>query len=419
MSPDEVGILIQDRVPAYISWEQYLTNQRRISENRSIPNAQGVPRRGEALLSGLIICGSCGHHMNVSYFAKQTKKPHYWCDSHLHDERKQPCYGLKAPPVDELVTQQVLRALEPATIGLSIQAAMDIERERDRLHQHWRQRVERARYNSQRAERQYQCVEPENRLVARTVEQQWEEALRQERQLREEYARFAAETPASLSASDQQRIRAAAESVSRLWLAPETKPEDRKEIIRCLVERVVVHVQADSEYVDTTIHWRGGFTSQHQVVRPVGRYNQLRDYDLLIERIKTLHREGNSLPALAEKLNKEGFTPPRRRGNFSRYTLHILMSRLGLVGELQRDGMLGPDEWWVPNLAARLEIRVPKIYYWVKQGWVHSRRTSAERHWIVWADDDELKRLEELRGQRNSYTAQRNPKLVTPKVRKV
>jgi hypothetical protein len=170
--------------------------------------------------------------------------------------------------------------------------------------------------------------------------------------------------------------------------------------------------------VDTTIHWRGGFTSQHQVVRPVGRYTQLRDYDLLVERIKTLHREGNSLPAIADKLNTEGFTPPRRRGNFSRYTLNAMMSSLGLVGELQREGILGPDEWWVPNLATRLEMSVPKIYYWIKQKWVHSRRTSAERHWIVWADDEELKRLEELRGQHNSYTAQRNPKLVTPKVRK-
>lgn len=185
-----------------------------------------------------------------------------------------------------------------------------------------------------------------------------------------------------------------------------------------MVDRVVVHVQSHSEYVDATIHWHGGFTSQHQVVRPVGSYAQLRDHDVLVERIKTLHREGNTVPAIAERLNQEGFVPPRRRGIFSVRTLSSLMQRLELAGELRRDGMLGAHEWWIKDLADKLETPVPKVYYWVHQGWIHSRKTPSGQHWIVWADDDELKRLQQLRQQRNSYTAQRNPKLVTPKLRK-
>jgi len=116
--------------------------------------------------------------LNVGYQPEKTKKPHSWCDTHLFEEREQPCFGLKAPPVDELVAQQVLRALEPAAVDLSLQAATDSKRERERLHQHWRQRLERAQYESQRVERQYQSVEPENRLVARTLEQRWDESLR-------------------------------------------------------------------------------------------------------------------------------------------------------------------------------------------------------------------------------------------------
>ena len=218
-------------------------------------------------------------------------------------------------------------------MDLSLQAAADIKRERERLHQHWTQRLERAQYESQRAERQYQSVEPENRLVARTLEQRWEESLRQERQLREEYDRFLATTPASLSDADAERIRAASRNISALWHAADTTPQDRKAIVRCLVDRVVVHVEQRSEYVDVTIHWHGGFTSQHQVVRPVFCYTQLRDYDLLIARIKTLHQEGKSVPAIAEQLNQEGFVPPRRRGMFSVGTLAPIMERLGLVGE--------------------------------------------------------------------------------------
>jgi len=334
------------------------------------------------------------------------------------EEREQPCFGLKAPPVDELVAQQVLRALEPAAVELSLQAATDIQRERERLHRHWRQRLERAHYEVERAERQYQSVEPENRLVARTLEQRWEESLRQQRQLREEHDRFLAKTPAGLSDDDAQRIRAASGDISSLWHAADTPPQDRQAIVRCLVDRVVVHVDQHSEYVDVTIHWHGGFTSQHQVVRPVGCYTQLRDYDLLITRIKTLYQQGKTVPAIAERLNQEGFVPPRRRGVFSVGTVAPLVEKLGLVGELYRDDLLGSDESWIRDLATQLEVPPNKVHYWRTQGWVHSRRTPSGRHWIVWADDDELKRLKKLKAQRNSYTAKRNPELVTPKARK-
>jgi DNA invertase Pin-like site-specific DNA recombinase len=417
LSPDEIRVLIQGRVPAYISWEQYLANQRRLSENRSFPGAQGAVRSGRALLSGLVVCGRCRHRMNVGYQPGKTRKPHYWCDTHLFEEREEPCVGLKAPPVDELVAQQVMRALEPAAVDLSLKAATDIKLERERLHQHWQQRLERAQYESQRAERQYQSVEPENRLVVRTLEQRWENLLRQERQLREEYDRFLAATPASLSDADVERIRAATQNISTLWHAADTTPQDRKAIVRCLVDHVVVHVEKHSEHVDVTIHWHGGFTSQHHVVRPVGCYTQLRDYDLLIARIKALHQEGRSLPAIAEQLNQEGFVPPRRRGVFSVGSLAPIMERFGLAGELYRDDLLGHNEWWIRDLAIKLKIRPGKVHYWATQGWVHSRRT-AGKHWVVWADNDELKRLGKLKLECSSHTAQRNPKLVTPKIRK-
>lgn len=418
LPPDEVRVLIQGRVPAYIGWERYLANQRRLSENRSFPGAQGAARAGRALLSGLIVCSRCGHRMNVGYHPGKTKKPHYWCDTHLFEEREQPCFGLKAPPVDDLVAQQVLRALEPAAVDLSLQAATDIQRERERLHQHWRQRLERAQYESQRAERQYQSVEPENRLVARTLEQRWEESLRQERGLREEYDRFLAATPATLSAAEAERIRAASQNISMLWHAAATIPQDRKAIVRCLVDHVVVAVEQRSEHVDVTIHWHGGFTSQHHVVRPVGLYTQLRDYDLLIERIKTLHQEGKTVPAIAERLNQEGFVPPRRRGVFTVGALAPILQRLGLVGERYRDDLLGSNEWRIRDLATQLKLPPGKVHYWATQGWVHSRKTPSGKYWIIWADDDELKRLNKLKLQCSSYTAQRHPQLVTPKARK-
>jgi hypothetical protein len=299
-----------------------------------------------------------------------------------------------------------------------LQATTDIERERKCLHQHWQQRLERAEYDTQRAERQYQSVEPENRLVARTLEQRWEESLQQERELREEYHRFLAETPTNLSDTDVERIRALSQNISALWCAPDTTIQDRKEIVRCLVEQVVVHVELNSEYADVTICWHGGFKSQHQVIRPVLRYTQLRDYDLLVARIEALHQQGKSVPAIAEQLNREGFTTPSRRTTFSIGTLAPIMQRLGLVGELYRSDLLGSHEWWIRDLATELKAPIHKVYYWATHGWVHARKAPSGKHWIVWADDDELKRLKKLKLQRNSHTAQRNPELTTPKSRK-
>jgi DNA invertase Pin-like site-specific DNA recombinase len=419
LPPEEVRVLIPGRVPPYISWEQYLANQQRINENRSLPSSPGSPRRGRALLSGLVVCGRCQRHMTVEYHAENIKTPQYRCRSSFQEEGEEPCHSLKAPPVDELVAKQVLRALEPAALELSLQAATDIERERERLHQHWRQRLERSEYETRRAERQYQSVEPENRLVARTLEQRWEESLRQEHQLREEYDRFLAETPRNLSDAEVDRIGALSQNISSLWHAPDTTAQDRKTIVRCLVDQVVVHVEPHSEYVDMTICWHGGFKSQHQVVRPVRRYSQLRDHDVLMARIKTLHQEGKSVPAIAEHLNLEGFTTPGRRTVFSIGALAPIMQRLGLKGDLYRGDLLGPNEWWIRDLATRLKAPIHKVYYWSTHGWVHSRKAPSGKHWIVWADDDELTRLEDLKLQRNSHTAQRNPKLTTPKVRKL
>jgi hypothetical protein len=355
--------------------------------------------------------------MNVGYQPARKKQPHYWCDTHLFEEREQPCFGLKAPPVDELVAEQVLCALEPAALELSLQAAADIARERERLHEHWRQRMERAKYETQRAERQYQNVEPDNRLVARTLEQRWEESLREQRQLEEEYDRFLAATPVGLSETDVERIRVASQNIAALWHSPSMTSQDRKAIVRCLIDRVVVHVEQRSEYVDVTLHWHGGFTSQHQVVRPVGCFTQLRDYDLLTARVKALHGEGKTVPEIADRLNNEGFVPPRRRSAFSVHTLAPLMQQLGLVGERYRNDLLEADEWWIRDLAVKLDTPTSKVYYWAKEGWIHSRKAPSGKHWIVWADDAELKRLEKLKHLRNSYTSRRYPELVTPKAR--
>src|SRR3984893_12186230 len=214
----EGKVLQRDRLPAYITWERYLANQQRLVANRSWPDAPGVPRVGAALLPGLLVCGACGRRMHAGYRTKA--KPYYECMRRKLEGST--CCGLGAAAVDDVVSQQVLRALEPAALELTLQAMHNIGQDRDRLHQHWQQRLERATQEAERAERQYQAVEPENRLVARSLEQRWEEALRMQGALQEERDRFLQDQPRQLSEDERARIQALARDIPSLWNSPQT-----------------------------------------------------------------------------------------------------------------------------------------------------------------------------------------------------
>jgi hypothetical protein len=258
---------------------------------------------------------------------------HYYCRRHQQEARPQECYGLRAEVVDKLLAAEVLRALAPVALEVSLRAAEDIEAERARLERHWRQQWEQARYAAERAARQYRAVEPENRLVARALERQWEEALAAEAAIKEDYDRFLSEKPVRLTDAERGRIRALSEDLPALWRSPATTAADRKEVIRCLVERVEVVVRPDSDRAGVTIAWRGGGGSRHEVVRPVRRYAQQEDFGRLKARLGELRRAGDTAAAIAARLNEEGFTPSRRRGPFTPSSVRQLLCRWGLSGE--------------------------------------------------------------------------------------
>jgi DNA invertase Pin-like site-specific DNA recombinase len=409
----EWKVLQRDRLPAYITWEQFLANQERMRQNRSLPEAAGVPGGGEALLTRLLECGTCGRFLHAYYPGRADA--YYRCDTHRHTGEERVCHGLKAAAIDDMVSQQVLRALEPAALELSLAAAADIERDRERPHHHWQQRIERARYEVERAERQYQAVEPENRLVARALEGRWEEAMRGLRQIEEEYDRFLRGQPACLSEEERARIRELSRDIPALWEAPGTTAADRKEIIRLLVERVVVRVRRDSEEVEATIHWRGGATSHHTVVRPVRRYEHLHDFDRLVDHLTRWRREGYSAGQIVEELRAAGFRPPRNPAGYTKGQVQQLLRRCGLTDDRGKVGDLGPNEWWLSDLAGALDLPAFKLRDWAGRGWVNGRKTRAQQFWIIWADKSEQKRLRRLGALSRRGVVTFPEELITPK----
>ncbi|HMB06998.1 MAG TPA: recombinase family protein, partial [Isosphaeraceae bacterium] len=246
--------LIPDKVPAYITRDRDDANQRRHAENRARTASKGAPREGPSLLAGLVVCGRCGRRMTVHY-AGRGQILRYTCQTGAADAGARCRHALAGRVLDQLVADQVLAALRPGALDLSLAAAEDVIRERTALDENWRQRLERARLQAARVERQYQAAEPENRLVLRTLERRWEEALQEVRQLDEEYARFRQAQPTTLTRAEVDQIRDLARDLPALWDAPTTAPADRQRILRFLVERVEVAVEGVSDRVRVSITW--------------------------------------------------------------------------------------------------------------------------------------------------------------------
>jgi len=418
-SLDQCLVLLKDRCPAYITWQQYQANQRQMMDNQSRGQTRGPVREGSALLGGLLVCGRCGCRMMVQYDRSQSgrtanlNRPRYVCSRHAIEYGSALCQSLAGS-----ITRQILTILEPAALELSLSAAEDIERQRKKIDKQWQHRLERTQYDVNRAARQYHAVEPENRLVARELERQWE----QHRQLQEKYDRFCDERPATLTDLERDLIRTLSSDIPRLWNVSHNTSVDRQTIVRHLIERVVITAPANTQHVDLTIHWAGGFTSQHNLVRPVARYDQLDNYEQLMSRIFELRNQKKTSGQIAEQLNRDGFRPPKRRETFDAPIVRQLISRRVRTGKRPRvieSHILSENEWWLSDLTRHLQIPKPTLYNWIRRGFVNAEQLpGVQGPWVIWADTDEQDRLRRLhRCSRSWLNKPQAAELTQPKPR--
>ena len=415
-------VLIPDRLPAYITWEQYQANQARLEANRSRRSTPGAPRSGSSLLSGLVYCGRCQRRMLVGY--QTGRGPAYYLCAWDAAERAGPrCQSLTGRPLEELITSLVLEVMEPAKLELSLAAVGDLQAERKRLNKLWQQRLEQARYEARRAERQHEIIDPENRLVARELEQRWERLLLEQHKLEEEYDRFLHEQPPDVTESERRSLLKLSSDQPGIWHAKTTTIQDRQEIVRLLIERIVVACRGRTEWVDVTVRWAGGVETQHVLRRPVMGYEQLSDYESLRDRVLELRKSGCSSARIAEELNRAGHRPPRGGPRFSSHMIIEFLKRLGLHGSSPGPKLdktsLGPHEWGIKALAHHLGMSQITLYHWCRRGWVHHRKLpGAKGCVIVWADTRELKRLRRLYAFRPTNSPPPYPaELTTPGIR--
>jgi hypothetical protein len=399
---DEWLARIEGALPAYISVEQYRANLARLAANDPRADTPGAVRYGPALLTGLLRCGRCARRMTVTYHVDNgVPRISYDCTGARAEYGGPACQHLSGRCLDVFVTGQVLAALVPAATEVSLRAAEQILADRAGIEKIWRLRLERAQIDVDRAQRCYRLAEPENRLVVRALEKDWEAALAAQQQLTEDWHRFCQSAPPALTTQQKAAITAAAADLPGLWSAPSTTNADRKEVIRAVIDEITIAIRGRSELVDVTVGWAGGQQTHEVIRRPIQRFEDLSYYPHLAERITELANAGWDPQRIAGQLNTEGFLPARGAGPIRHRLVTQIQHRAGAPITHRRqplpahpDDAPGKHEWWLPLLAAELGVTTGTIRKWLHQGRIAGRQETRHPHrWIIHADPGELAEL--------------------------
>jgi DNA invertase Pin-like site-specific DNA recombinase len=393
LPPEQWKVKLLDRFPRYITWQQYLDNQKRLYDNCTNRDRKGPPRSGAALVAGIVFC-NCGRRMTVGYNTDHSGG--YYCNRHQTIAGVSSCRcTITCQALDEFVIEKTLQALEPAAIELSIRAVEDESVRRQQLEKQFEHRLQRAQYEADLTSRRYQSVDPSNRLVAATLEKQWETGLTDLQTAQQEIDNFRSQCSIQISDQERTTILATCNDIRSLWINLGTQV-DRKEIIRLMLESVVVSIHENQQRALITLRWSGGYESCHEITRPVSSYEQLDCYEEMIDRALQLTLTGVRFPKVASILNAEGFRTPRNREPLSGCMVGKILNENTRSKKQLTAPELEKDQWLAPTLAKRLGMREKLLKDWVTRGWAHATQRPFGKAWVIWANEAELQRLEAL-----------------------
>lgn len=375
-------IVVKDKYPAYISWDTFEKIEAMLRDNRAEylrVKSRGIPRDGAALLHGITWCGECGHKMFVRYKGGSQ----YVCN-HLRQQHDVPvCQCLRAAPIDAQVAAAFLEAVAPAEID-ALSRARKAQRQADEALRHAEeQQVERLRYEATLAERQFNRVDPDNRLVAGELERRWEAALIELRRAEEAAARRSTPAllqPVGINARLRAKVVALGKRLPELWADPATRREHRKALLRCLIEKVVMR-RSGRDRADVRIIWRGGATTELTVMMPVNSLTALPRHAEVERRVCELAATGLYDDEIARILTADGHRSPRCAAEVLPSTVRDIRLRHGVK-------MARPRTRWpavpgcltVAQLAERLRIPPKWIHTQLRRGAIRTTHEPSGRY---------------------------------------
>ncbi len=379
-------IVLHNHHPAYISWEQFMHHQQRLDDNRTLrdDNRRGAPREGAALLQGIVLCGRCGRRMTIRYLKGNV--PSYECNQ-LHKQRgASTCQSLRGDGVDRAVANALLEAMSPAQLEISLATFEALEAQARALDQQWQHRLERVRYEAELARRRYLAVDPDYRLVARSLEQDWNVKLAEIEQLEREYANLPTAKRQPLNDQERAKILALTHDLPALWQAPTTTQTARKQLLQLLIKDVTLTKQAT--LIRIAIRWQTNACSLLEVARPPRSCDVRRTPLNVIERIRAL-ATAHTDAQIAEQLNGEGSVPgaggsfTARKVNWIRYAYHI-PSACPQAPRACPSGQRGDGRYSAKAAAALLNVDVSTIAQWCTSGRLDYVQTAPHQpRWIT------------------------------------
>ena len=372
---DQWPVVIHGHHRGYISWEDYLANGARLAANTTNAGARPV-REGHALCQGIIACGSCGRPMSTRYHANGHAA--YECSASRADHMATAtCRSIAALSVDDAVTERLLAALNPHEVALALAAADEVAERRTRRSRAGELAVERARYDAERAERAFHACEPENRLVARSLEARWETRLTV---LAEADKALAAEQAAAPALPGRAELEALTGDVAALWHAPTTAARDRKRLLRTLIADVTLLGEPDLAKARIGIRWHTGVTDEVVVARRM-RVTEYRRTDPAAIDLARRHADLSNTD-LAETLNAAGHLTGAGRP-FD----NAAIASLRRYRDIPQPQLLEDGEITVAEVGRRIGISHGAVVHWIARGWLPARRGLNDQ-WCVPFDAD-------------------------------
>jgi DNA invertase Pin-like site-specific DNA recombinase len=366
---DQWRICVKDKYPAYISWETYekiqamlLDNYAEYDRNKS----RGVPRSGSALLHGIVYCGECGHKMVVQYKGGTR----YLCNYLRQQYRVPVCQSIPGDPIDAAVVEAFFHAVSPIELD-AYEHALAAQKEADeKVELAHRQQLQRLRYEAELAWRQFNRVDPDNRLVAAELEKRWEAALRTFKQEEETYAqrRPTAEPLLSLPPELKEAFLAIGQKLPQIWHQDVLSRENKKALLRCLIDKVVIHRQVQ-DCVQTRIVWRGGDVTALEIPVRVGSLSDLPPAEEMEQVILDLSRQGKTDEEIAEHMTALGHRSPMQTDHVLPSTVKCLRLKHGVFQTCsQSHPRRVQGHLTIPQIARRLDISPHWVYDRIHNG---------------------------------------------------
>jgi len=384
----EWPVLLHEHHPGYIDWETFQAIQVRLDNNVHPEPHQsgGAVREGAALLQGLATCGKCGRRLHTHYRGRNSTPGYHCAGKDLVEGRGVYCLNVGGVQIDQAVVDAFLKALTPAAIEATELALLQLEADHDAALSQWRLAVERARYEAHRAERQYRAVEPENRLVARGLETEWEKRLRDLATAEAELQRRELQRPRPLSPEEKNKIRSLGSDLNKVWTAPTTRDRDRKELLRTLLEEVIVKVDRPEHRAHLTLRWRGGTLTDLDLSLPRSQPHGPRtdeDTISLLGRLASLYSDD----VIAGILNRQG----RKTATGERFTANQVGSlrRYRNIPRFQPPAEPPNGELVSIRKAAEiLGINTSTVHRWLNDGFIAGEQITPGAPWQIRITDE-------------------------------